>query len=105
MVQDKSVAEANKTSLLRQFDGHVQQKLDLCKQRQKQQHSIHTSLTTASKCLVFIDPAPPALGWSADQAMQQNTTQLHCILDLLHHSWRLSRPENVCNNAYRRKNS
>ena len=76
MVQDKNMAEANIRNLVQQFGGHVQQKLDLCKQRQKQQHSIHTSLTTASKYLMFTDSAPAALGWSADQAMQQNTSQL-----------------------------
>lgn len=70
------MAEGNVKILLQQFDGHVQQKLDLCKQRQNQQHCIHTSLTTASKCLMFTDSAPPAVGWSADQAMQQNTSQL-----------------------------
>ena len=82
MVQDKSIAEASVKHLLQQFDGHVRQKLDLCKQRQQQQHSIHTSLTTASKYLMLTDPAPATLGWSADQAMQQNTSQLQTYIRL-----------------------
>ena len=82
MVQDKSMAEANVNILLQQFHGHVQQKLDLCRQRQNQQQHIHTSLTTASKYLMYTNSAPAALGWSADQAMQQNTTQLQMYAGL-----------------------